>query len=179
MDFTTSYTDRMSEIIDLFRSTFTSSEGAEEGELIGNLVAEMFATVDAADITVISALEGNAIAGTIIFTRMSYPEDERTVFILSPMAVATTRQGKGLGQKLLSFGLNTLRDDGVDVALTYGDISFYSKVGFARITETVAQPPLPLKYPEGWLGQSLTGGPLDPLQGPSRCVEALDNPALW
>ncbi|QMU56914.1 MAG: hypothetical protein GKR98_01030 [Boseongicola sp.] len=38
----------------------------------------------------------------------------------------------------------------------YGVINFYAKIGFPRITEGIAQAPLPLSYPKGWLGQSLT-----------------------
>ena len=179
MEFATQYNDRKREISDLFKVTFTTSEGVEEGALIGSFVEKMLATTDAADIFVFSALQSGVLAGAAIFTRMRYPQDERTVFILSPMAVASTQQGKGIGQKLLTFGLNTLKDNGVDVALTYGDIDFYSKVGFRHISTTDAQPPLPLTYPEGWLGESLTNGPLEPLQGSSVCVDALNDPALW
>ncbi|SDJ09143.1 GNAT family N-acetyltransferase [Lutimaribacter saemankumensis] len=179
MEFTTTYAHRNREITDLFRSTFTDSEGAEEGELIGALVARMLATVDAADIFVFCAIDAGTLAGAAVFTRMTYSEDERVVFILSPMAVATAYQGKGIGQELLAFGLTELRDNGVDVALTYGDINFYSRVGFRQIPEAVAPPPLPLTYPEGWLGQSLTNRQLAPLRGLSGCVAALNDPALW
>jgi putative acetyltransferase len=101
------------------------------------------------------------------------------VFILSPVAVATAQQGNELGQRLINHALEALLDRGVDVALTYGDINFYSKVGFAHITEADAQPPLPLQYPEGWLGQTLKAGPFVPLKGPSRCVVPLHDPIHW
>ena len=179
MEFTTNPANRTDDIIALFRSTFTASEGVAEGDLIGALVERMLATVGAPDIFVFCATDGGAIVGAAIFTRMSYPDDARTVFILSPMAVSTAHQGKGVGQKLLDFALGELRENGVDIALTYGDINFYAKVGFSQITVDTAQPPLPLTYPEGWLGQSLTGRVLAPLQGPSACVPALNDPALW
>jgi len=163
----------------LFKATFTASEGAGEGALIESPVDRMFATTDAADMFVFSALLADGLAGAAIFTRMRFPQDARSVFILSPMAVATAQQGTGVGQKLLTFALNTLKQTGVDVALTYGDINFYSKVGFKHISASYAKPPLPLTYPEGWLGQSLTNEPLDPLQGSSACVDALNDPALW
>lgn len=92
----------------------------------------------------------------------------RTVFVLAPVAVPKSQQGRGLGQKMLNYGLDRLRENGVDVALINGDITFYPKVGFARITQSVAQPPLALEHPEGWLGQSLTDKPLDPLKGGVR-----------
>ncbi|MEX0318977.1 MAG: GNAT family N-acetyltransferase [Ruegeria sp.] len=179
MDYASTYKDRTDEIIDLFTSTFTASEGAEEGRLIGQLVTDMFATANDTDMFVFSALHDGAIVGAILFTRLTYPQDDRNVFLLSPVAVATHQQGKGIGQKLLRHGLNSLRQQGVDAALTYGDINFYSKVGFNQITEVDAQAPLPLQYPQGWLGQSLTDRPLDPLKGPSRCVDALNSPDYW
>ncbi|GAA4216566.1 hypothetical protein [Sagittula marina] len=48
-------------------------------------------------------------------------EDDRTAFMLSPAAVATGRQGEGIGQALFPYGTNNLRKDGVDVIVTYGD----------------------------------------------------------
>ncbi|MEX0366681.1 MAG: GNAT family N-acetyltransferase [Ruegeria sp.] len=179
MDYASTYKDRTAEIINLFTSTFTASEGAEEGRLIGKLVTDMFATVNDPDMFVFSALHDGAIVGTIIFTRLAYPQDDRNVFLLAPVAVAAHQQGKGIGQKLLRHGLNSLRQQCVDAALTYGDINFYSKVGFNQITEVDAQAPLLLQYPQGWLGQSLTDRPLDPLKGPSRCVDALNSPDYW
>lgn len=179
MEFVIGDKDRKSGIAELFAATFTQSEGAEEGALIGSLAADLLEDVPPKDIFVFSALEGDAIAGSIIFTRMSYPEDDRTIFLLSPVAVSPSHQNQGLGQKLLHYGLEQLRQHGVDVALTYGDINFYAKVGFVQITETQARPPLSLTYPEGWLGQSLTTKAFTPLKGPSKCVGPLDNPALW
>jgi len=110
---------------------------------------------------------------------MNYTEDERTAFILSPAAVAIGRQGEGIGQALMSHGINNLRKDGVDVIFTYGDPDFYSKLGFDRITKEIARAPLPLSHPEGWLGQSLTAETLKPLKGASTCVEPLNDTSLW
>lgn len=175
MDFTNNYANSTDDITRLFQASFAASEG----EVIAGLVAGMFATVPEQDIFVFSALEGAQQLGAIIFTRMRYPQDDRTVFILSPVAIATDQQGKGIGQALIRHGLDHLRAQGVDVVLTYGDINFYAKVGFAQITEDTAAAPLPLSYPEGWLGQALTGGAFVPLKGGSSCVPALSDPALW
>ncbi len=179
MEITTEYKDKADDIIEMFSDTFTASEGPEAGGLIKDLVADMLSSLAATDMHVFSAIENTVVLASIIFTRMDYPDDDRTVFILAPVAVSTSQQGKGLGQRLISHALGTLRDSGVDVALTYGDIKFYSKVGFAQITVSDAQPPQPLQYPEGWLGQSLTGKTLVPLTGPSRCVGPLDDPEHW
>lgn len=179
IDFASTYTDRTEAIIDLFTASFAASEGADEGRVIGKLVTEMIASVSGDDMFVFSALDGTTLVGTILFTRMTYAQEARTVFLLSPVAVATARQGEGIGQSLLQYGLDRLRDNGVDVALTYGDINFYSRVGFRPITEAEAAAPQPLQYPEGWLGQSLSNRPFGTLRGPSSCVPALNDPAYW
>ncbi|MCT4553152.1 MAG: GNAT family N-acetyltransferase [Pelagimonas sp.] len=179
MDITTDYKEKTAAITALFLETFTASEGAEAGAVIRDLVAEMLSSVNAKDMYVFSALQEGEMLASILFTRMTYPDDTRTVFILSPVAVATGQQGKGIGQKLITYALGVLRQEGVDVALTYGDIRFYEKVGFALITEAEASPPVPLQYPEGWLGQALSGAQFTPLSGPSRCVAALSDPSHW
>jgi putative acetyltransferase len=178
MEITTDATQTQA-IVDLFRATFTASEGAEEGAVIGDFVTALLSTTPPEDIFVFSAVEGGAVQACAIFTRLRFVEDTRTAFILSPMTVATAQQGKGLGQKLLQRAFEQLCAAGVDVALTYGDVNFYGRVGYRQIDQTVAQAPLPLSHPEGWLAQSLTEGDLTPLKGASTSVPALNDPALW
>ena len=179
MDLATETGARRGEIAALFEATFTASEGPEEGRLIGDLVRAMLASVPDTDIAVFTAVEAGRIVGAVVFTVMDYPQDARRVMILSPMAVATDRQGEGIGQRLIRHGLADLRARGVDVVLTYGDPAFYGRVGFAVITEDDARAPLPLQHPEGWLGQVLSGGVFAALAGPSRCVAPLARPELW
>ena len=179
MRFSTGPNGREEEIVELFASTFTASEGEKEGALIGNLVRGLLDGTAPKDIFVFTAEEDGAIIGGIVFSRLTYEQDDRTVFVLAPVAVATDRQGTGVGQKLLAHGLHALRDAGVDIAMTYGDPNYYAKVGFMPVSEVDAPPPYNLNQPEGWLGQSLTERPMTPLKGPSRCVAALDDPVFW
>lgn len=125
------------------------------------------------------SVEDEAVIGGIFFSRLSFSDDDRVAFVLAPVAVATERHRQGIGQKLIAHGLQTLKNDGVDVAVTYGDVNFYGRVGFAPITGEDVPPPFPLQYPEGWLGQSLNDAPLHPFQGSSSCVEAFNDPAFW
>jgi predicted N-acetyltransferase YhbS len=166
-------------IIDLFTRTFTASEGPEEGALIGGLVRNLLASTAEQDRFVFKAEDGAAVVGAILFSRLSYEQDERTLFVLGPVAVATDRQRQGIGQRLLRHGLASLRNAGVDIVMTYGDPRYYAKVGFRPISETDARAPFALKHPEGWLAQSLTDRAMTPLKGPSRCVEALNDPLFW
>ena len=179
MEFLTGHKGREAEIIDLFTATFTASEGEEEGALIGLLVRDLLGGTAEKDLFVFTAEEGGAIIGGIVFSRLTYEQDERTVFVLAPVAVATDQQGKGIGQRLLTHGLAALRSAGVDTAMTYGDPKYYAKVGFMPVSEADARAPFPLSRPEGWLGQSLTDRVMAPLRGPSRCVGALNDPVFW
>ncbi|MEM9739749.1 MAG: N-acetyltransferase [Pseudomonadota bacterium] len=179
MDFAVGIQDKPGDLIALFERSFANSEGEEEGRVIGALVQNLISTTPPKDLFVYSASEAGTFIGVIVFTRIRFSEDERTVFMLSPVAVAPDRQGEGIGQALLNFGLDGLRALGVDIALTYGAPAYYAKVGFQQITDADAYPPFPLSRPEGWLGQSLGEALLEPLQGKSRCAPAFDDPKYW
>lgn len=179
MEFKTGHKGREAEIIALFTASFAASEGEEEGVVIGGLARKLLGGTAESDLFVFTAEEDGTIIGGVVCSRLTYEQDERTVFVLGPVAVATDRQGEGVGQRLLSHGLAALRSAGVDVAMTYGDPNYYAKVGFFPISEENAPAPLPLKHPEGWLAQSLTDRAIATLKGPSRCVDALNDPVFW
>lgn len=179
MEFSSEYQGKTAEIASFFGATFAAFEGKDEGELIGGLVTDLLSTTPADDLFVFTALDEGALVGGCVFSRLTYEEDGRFVVILSPVAVDPARQGQGIGQALLNHGLGELKKHGIDVVMTYGDPNYYAKVGFEQITEDVAQAPLALQYPEGWLAQSLKAGELTPLIGPSRCVAALNQPHFW
>ena len=166
------------EIKQLFTKTFSDSEGQSEGLLIGNLAYDLMTSTDGHDLYGFVATENEQIIGSIIFSKLTF-ENEVNAFLLSPVAIHTSYQGKGIGQKLINFGLNTLKENGVELAFTYGDPNFYSKVGFSLITEKLVKAPLKLTYPEGWLGQSLVSDEIEPITGNSYCVEALNKPEYW
>ena len=172
--------DRRAELSELFKSVFTASEGAEEGAMIGALAYNLLCDTPGSDVSAFTADQGDSCLGCIIFSRLRYPQDERVVFVLGPVAIATAHQGQGIGQDLIRHGLDVLRQEGVDFAVTYGDPAFYSKLGFKQISETDAPAPYELQFPEGWQGQALTGeDSFAPLAGPSVCVDAFNNPAFW
>lgn len=179
MQYSTDYTAHAKAIAALFEATFTASEGAEEGALIGALVTRLIAETPPADLRVFTAWDGGALVGGILFTRLRYAGDARVVFLLSPVAVATAHQGKGIGQRLIAHGLEALRQEGVEIAVTYGDPAFYGRVGFCPVSEAELPAPQPLSHPQGWIAQSLNGARLAPLSGPAQCVPAFNTPALW
>lgn len=178
MDFSSNFRPHAETIAAMFKATFTASEGAEEGTLIGDLVRRLMAETPPDALRVFTAWDGGALVGAILFTRLVF-DDTRTVFMLAPVAVATDRQGEGIGQALITHGLDLLRSEGVDIAVTYGDPAFYGRVGFVPVTEATIPAPHRLQHPEGWLGQSLQDAPLTPLKAPASCVAGFDDPRLW
>ncbi len=166
------------EVASLFTSVFTSSEGEKEGRLIGNLASELPSGTDNQEIVCLGAYEEESIIGSIFFTRLRFNEAIQ-VYMLAPVAVSTERQGKGVGRALINFGLNEIKNRSVDVAITYGDPSFYSKVGFRALSVNVIQAPFNLSMPEGWLGQSLMGEPIPTINERPTCVKEFNDPAYW
>jgi len=166
------------EIKQLFTNTFSDSEGQAEGLLVGNLAYDLITSTDGHELYVFVATENEQVIGSIIFSKLTF-ENELNAFLLGPVAILTSYQGKGTGQKLINYGLSTLKENGVELAFTYGDPSFYSKVGFSPIAEKLVNPPLKLTYPEGWLGQSLLSDEFETITGNSYCVEALNKPEYW
>lgn len=166
------------EIEALFARTFSNSEGQEEGELIGYLTHELMARTETEDLFGFVATEQGKIIGCIFFTPLQFDSPIKA-FLLSPVAVDTPHQGKGVGQMLINFGISHLSELGVELIFTYGDPNYYSKVGFKHVPQEVAQAPFELAHPDGWLGWSLSGSGIESLPGKARCVEAFNDPQYW
>lgn len=178
MKFTSYNPSNIDEIKQLYTKTFTDSESESEGLIVGNLAYELMTSTPAEDLYVFLAIENDVILGSIIFSRLRLANNVNA-FLLSPMGVHSSQQGKGIGQKLITFGLDSLKESGVELVFTYGDPNFYAKVGFMPISESIVKAPLPPSFPEGWLGQSLVSDKIEPIAGDSYCVEALNKPEIW
>lgn len=179
MEFSQGVRGRDQELVELFTASFTASEGASEGTLIGDLVRNQLSSTPAPDLYFFTAESNGAVIGGAVFSRLTYDQDDRSVFVLGPVAVATEWQGQGFGRQLLTYALQALREAGIDIAVTYGDPNYYARVGFAPVTEAFIPAPFKLQYPDGWLAQSLTETEMTPLKGTAHCVEAFNDPAFW
>lgn len=166
------------EVVALFETVFTRSEGAREGALIGALARDLMSSLDAEDIHGFLALHEGEIVGAIFFTRLAF-DHPREAFLLAPVAVHGDHQGVGIGQTLIAHGLREMARRGVSFVATYGDPAFYSRVGFRPLSQDVIRPPYELSQPEGWLGQMLTSEPLESVTGRCSCVRAFDDRAYW
>lgn len=170
--------DQSRDIPSLFTQTFSDSEGQAEGALIGQLAFELLTQTPGKAVYCFVAIEAEQVVGAIIFSRLFYAAGQNA-FIMAPVAVKPEFQGQGIGQKLIRFGLRTLKEKGVAFVVTYGDPNFYQKTGFSHVSESQLRAPHPLSFPEGWLAQSLTAEPLPSLSEKPTCVSALAKPAYW
>jgi len=166
------------EVTELFTYVFASSEGEEEGELIGNLASKLSSNIDNEEIICFGAYENESLIGAIFFTRLRFNESI-LVYMLAPVAVSTKHQGKGVGQALINYGLSELKKRSVNISVTYGDPSFYSRAGFEPLSESVIQAPLKLSMPFGWLGRSLMGEPIPTISERPVCVKEFNDPVYW
>ena len=169
---------KIAEIKQLFIQTFSDSEGVSEGLLVGSIVYDLIAFTKECDLYGFVATEDDQMIGSIFFSKLTF-ESEVRAFLLSPVATLTNYQGKGVGQKLIRFGLAAMKELGAELVFTYGDPAFYAKVGFLPIDEKRVKAPFKLSQPEGWLGQALIADQLEPIRGNSHCVEALNKQEYW
>lgn len=165
------------EVVDLFANVFGESEGPAEGEVIGTLVQNLISTTATDELCGYCAVDEGVIIGCIFFSRLGL-EPAAQAELLSPVAVHTGFQRRGIGQQLIRYGLETLKARGADLVFTYGDPAYYTQVGFRQISSDVIKAPYSLTWPEGWMAQSLQGNEM-PLVNVVRCVEAFRDPGYW
>ncbi|KXF83376.1 GNAT family N-acetyltransferase [Enterovibrio coralii] len=171
-------TSQLNDIKALFKNTFTDSEGETEGKMVSELAYEALTTSDGKDVYGFVAMDGDTLAGSIVFTRLT-PANGAEAFLLSPVAVSTSYQKQGVGSTLINVALEVLKNEGVELVFTYGDPNYYGRVSFKQISEDVVKAPCKLSFPEGWLGQSLVSDEVSPIEGETGCVAAMNKPEIW
>lgn len=164
--------------VDLFEDVFTASAGEQEAQILSQLVTKLIEGTPQNDLLGFCAHENGHLVGAIFFSRLTIP-NQTLGFMLSPVAIANDYQGKGIGQKLIRYGLDQLQTKGVELVVTYGDPAFYSKTGFRQVSTELIEPPYELSQPIGWLAQMLNDQDIQPSTGKLGCVEAFNNPDYW
>jgi putative acetyltransferase len=160
-----------------FTAVFTASESEQEGQLVGHLARRLAVDADGPDVHGYALREAQSLVGAVFFSRLTC-DPAREAVILSPLAVAGTHQGQGLGTRLVTHGLAGMERRGVTFVATYGDPAFYGRAGFQPIPVDVIRPPYDLSQPHGWLGRTF-GELLSQVRGSVRCVPALSDPVYW
>mgnify|MGYP001298022527 FL=1 len=79
----------------------------------------------------------------------------KPVLLLGPIAVHPTRQGEGLGGYLMHESLSIATQSGWTRVMLVGDKSYYSRFGFAKLSNVIMPPPI---NAERVLGKDLIDG---------------------
>lgn len=120
-------------------------------DAIAKVVADAFAREDEAALVArlradedamfeLVAEEAGEVVGHIMFSRL-WADSEALYAALAPVAVASGRQGAGLGSALIRKGLEYAPEWGAAGVLVLGDPAYYGRFGFTRAAaEGVSSP---------------------------------------
>lgn len=152
--------------------------GEAEGRAVSKLAIDLLGDKTALPILSLVAESNKEMVGHILFTsvRVSGLESGKA-YILAPLAVAHSMQGKGVGMALINYGLNKLKERGADFVLVLGDPKYYYRTGFKA--DHNIEPPYKLNYPEAWMAQELRTGALNGVKGTVQCAISLSSPEHW
>ncbi|MGE0666790.1 MAG: GNAT family N-acetyltransferase [Sphingomonadales bacterium] len=102
-------------------------DGVFESRLIDRLRAEELVLAS------LVALDGEDIAGHILFSRLGVTVDGWTVraAALAPMSVMPERQRQGIGSALVRAGLEAVSSQGIEAVFVLGHPAYYPRFGFS------------------------------------------------
>jgi len=108
-----------------------------------------------------------AVVGHVLFSRMwidtaTGPLD---AVALAPAAVLPSHQRQGIGERLIRFGLQALRDDGERIVLVVGHPPYYPRFGFSSALASRIESPFPA---DAFMALELVPGALDDVRGRVR-----------
>lgn len=111
------------------------------------------------------------VVAHILFSRMSIETSTGRVaaVALAPIAVLPERQRRGIGGKLIRYGLDLLRGRGERIVIVLGDPDYYPRFGFSRGKARLLESPFP---PEAFMALELEPGALDGVRGKVRYAAA-------
>lgn len=166
------------EDLNSIRSVHEDAFDGSEGKVVARLACDILADETAMPLCSLVAEDNDKIIGNIIFSSVKIEGNvEASAYILAPLAVSRYHQKKGVGTKLIEYGLRELKKHGVDIVLVLGDPKYYTRVGFS--TGHNVAPPYELKYPEAWMALELNPGMFAMVKGVARCGVALSSPEHW
>lgn len=135
--------------------------GADESDLVDRLRSE-----GAVLLSLVAEVE-QQIVGHALFSRMSIETENGSVSAaaLAPVAVLPDHQRRGIGEKLIRYGLDSLRAQGERIVIVLGHPQYYPRFGFSSEKARALESPFP---PEAFMAMELSAGALDGIRGKVR-----------
>ena len=133
----------------------------DEADLVDNLRTEGVVLA-----SIVAELD-ERIAGHILFTRMWIGTTSAAA--LAPLAVLPEYQRHGIGAKLITRGLELLRESGERIVIVLGHPEYYARFGFSTAKARDLESPFP---PEAYMALELIPGALDGVRGKVKYARA-------
>ncbi len=149
------------------------------------LTADLLGDTTAKPILSLLAYHNKKAIGHILFTRAYINQmnvNQPLIHILAPLAVIPEYQKKGVGGLLINNGLNKLKAIGSEMVLVLGHIEYYPKFGFIPDAKQKGYDtpfPVPEKFKDAWMVQSLTSKGFVIPGGKVVCANELNKPEYW
>lgn len=134
--------------------------GPEEADIIEALRAE-----GAVLLSLVAELDRH-IVGHILFSRMAIDTSNESIaaVALAPMAVLPAWQRHGIGGRLVTTGLETLRAMGERIVIVVGHASYYPRFGFKALASALESS----FAPDVFMALELSADALDGIRGRVR-----------
>ena len=129
-------------------------------------------------VTSLVALDGNVLAGHVVFTKCGIAGKTADVSLLGPLAVAPKMQRRGVGRTLVRTGLRRLEQAGTDLVCVLGDPAYYGRFGFAADHDVAPPYTLPSEWSGAWQSLALNKD-APPLSGELAVAKPWRRPELW
>ena len=112
------------------------------------------------------ALDGEAIVGHVLFTRVTIRDENAAHpgLALAPVSVAPSHQGKGIGSALIHRGLEVARAGGHGVVIVLGRPGYYPRFGFVPAQARGIRAPFPVND-RSFMALALRAGGLKGVRG--------------
>lgn len=154
--------------LELVETVFTEHANADEGRLVRHLVEEIRSKEYYLPELELLMLEDGEIAGYVMFSRF-HIEGKYTdrLVLLSPAAVKTCCQRRGISRELIEYGLHKAAEMGFTAALVEGNPANYRARGFQTSADhgIVAGPNIHLPHVDCLMVTELVPGGLEGIHG--------------
>jgi len=169
--------------MDAIRELVIAAFGPDEGPTITQLISDLLGDPSAVPSLSLVATIDRTVVGYVLFTHAEVRRPGRVVAatILAPLAVHPTVQSKGIGERLIMAGVESMTDRRAELVFVLGHPGYYPRYGFqpAGALGFEAPYPIPIEHANAWMVRALRPEIIGAISGVVRCAAALRDPQYW
>ena len=178
LSFNLSKVNQAKAIKSLFGKVFSKSADQKEGKIVSHLAFKLARSVNGKKIIGITAKIKDKLVACVFLTQLTFKQNYK-VFLLAPVAVDSSIQKKGVGKSIINYSIDYLKQNNMDLLMTYGDPSYYKRFSFKNTKVTKIPAPFKLSQPIGWLMLKLSRKKIPNLGKSASCVLPFRKKKLW